>query len=113
MVVGLGIIQQSIKPNALYDTMSRNIEHKHNIMLLIRFISTVDNDEDMLCTFCDKVITDTVEHVILRCEGLLSDRTIMWNAILDGISVQSEANLLNKPDQDILCKNMGWLPNII
>ena len=103
----LGIIQQGIKPNALYGTMSRNIEHKHNIMLLIRFISTVDNDEDMLCTFCDKVITDTVEHVILRCEGLLSDRTIMWNAILDGISVQSEANLLNKPDQDILCILLG------
>ena len=39
--IRLGIIQQGIKPNALYNTMSRNTEPEHNLMLLIRFISTM------------------------------------------------------------------------
>ena len=60
------------------------------------------NDEYMLCTLCQCVVNDSVEHVLLRCEGLLDERCRMWDDILDALDVHIEAKLLNLEDHDIL-----------
>ena len=47
-------------------------------------------------------LTDSVEHVMMRCEGLLAERNNMWDKLLDGVNVHAEVHLLNKCDMNIL-----------
>ena len=95
-------IQPCLKPNILYRIMKDNIEHKHCWLLLIKMLTIVQTDECMLCTLCGKVLTDSVEHILLRCEGLLDERVEFWDKVLDGIPVLAEAELLGKEDKDIV-----------
>jgi hypothetical protein len=95
-------IQPCLKPNILYRIMKDNMEHKHCWMLLIKMLTIVQTDECMLCTLCGKVLTDSVEHILLRCEGLLHERVEFWDTLLDGIPVFAEAELLRKEDKDVV-----------
>ena len=56
----------------------------------------------MICTPCGKTLTDSVEHGMMRCEGLLAERNNIWDKLFDGVEVHAEANMLNKCDMNIL-----------
>ena len=56
----------------------------------------------MLCTLCGKVLTDSVEHILLRCEGLRDERVEFWDKVLDGIPVLAEAEFFRNENKDIL-----------
>ena len=95
-------VQPKLEPNRLYNVVRENPNLKSTIMLLIKMLTIIDNDEDMICTSCGKTLTDSVEHVMMRCEGLLAERNTMWDKLLDAVDVHAEANLLNKCDMNIL-----------
>ena len=95
-------IQGSLKPNILYTMLRTHEMNKKEIMRMIRMLTIEQTDEEMLCIKCKKTLVDSVEHTLLRCEGLLSERSAMWDELLDVLDVQAEAVLLAKPDEDIL-----------
>lgn len=95
-------IQPCLQPNILYSFMKDNVEHKKYWMLLIKMLTIVQSDERMLCTLCGSVVTDSVEHILLRCEGLLQERADLWDKLLDGISVFAESELFRKEDNDVI-----------
>ena len=95
-------VQPKLEYNQLYNVIRSKPLAKQNIMLLIRMLTIIDHDEDMLCTLCHKTLTDSVEHVMIRCEGLLQERNTMWDKLLDSVDVYAEVHLLNQGDSNIL-----------
>jgi exonuclease III len=100
-------VQPKLEPNQLYHVIRLKPVIKHNIMLLIKMLTIIDVDEDMLCTLCHKTLTDSVEHVMMRCEGLLEERNTMWDKLLDSVDVYAEVHLLNQGDSNILDIMLG------
>ncbi len=56
---------------------------------------------------CHKTLTNSVEHVMMRCEGLLEERNTMWDKLLDSVDVYAEVHLLNQGDSNILDIMLG------
>ena len=100
-------VQRNLRPNIIYHIIKTNPNEKKKLIVLIKALTIIQNDEDMLCTLCQCVVNDSVEHVLLRCEGLLDERCRMWDDILDALDVHIEAKLLNLEDHDILRIMLG------
>jgi len=45
-------IQQSLKPNVLYSIIKAHPQQKQCLMTLVKMLTIVENDEDMLCLRC-------------------------------------------------------------
>ena len=46
------------------------------------------------CTGCDEVVTNSVDHVMMRCTALLDERNSIWDRHLDSIDVHAEARIV-------------------
>ena len=55
----------------LYQCLKRDMPLRNSIMNIIRMLTIVEEDEQMLCTGCDEVVTNSVDHVMMRCTALL------------------------------------------
>ena len=95
-------VQPTLSPNRLYGVIQNNLHLRDSIMVMVRLLTIVDDGDTMLCSLCGKIATDFVEHVMMRCEGLLTERNCMWNKILDNVDVHVEVKLLNKTDDTML-----------
>ena len=95
-------IQPQLEPNVLYKCLRNNLEQRQSIMHIIMFLTIIENDEPMLCTACGQIVTDSVEHVMVRCSSLINERTDMWDIILDSVEVQAEAALVARDDTETL-----------
>jgi hypothetical protein len=58
-------------------------------MILVKMLTIVQNDEDMLCLLCHRVVIDLVEHVLMHYEEILDERSTMWDEILDHLDVHT------------------------
>ena len=47
-----------------------------NIVKLQAFPELSEEDD---CAMCGRTYTDTVERYVMRCEGLLDDRSKLWD----------------------------------
>jgi len=95
-------IQPQLQSSLLYKCLRNNLKQRHSIMHIIMFLTIIEHDEPMLCTACGQIVTDSVEHVMMRCASLVDERNDMWNRILDSVEVQAEAELVARDDLETL-----------
>ena len=95
-------IQTELQPNRLYSVMKRNLGSRSILLLMIQMLTVFEDDEDMQCSLCGNILTDSIEHIMMRCEGLIEERTLLWDKIMDSISVNAEADIMQRTDRDVL-----------
>jgi hypothetical protein len=96
-------IQPYLTKNIIYDTTERNIHMRSHLQLLIKILSVPENYYlPMMCELCNRVVTDSVEHIFMRCEQLVDQRNALWDGLLDSFGVSAEVDLFNREDGDIL-----------
>ena len=83
--------------------MGRNIQLRSSLQILIKVLSVPENFYlPMLCELCNTTVTDSVEHLFMRCENLVDERNELWDRLLDTFGVSAEVDLFNTDDDDIL-----------
>ena len=68
-------------------------------MNIVKLLTIVEEDEPMLCTACGDILTDSVDHVMMKCRELLVERNI-WDHILYNMNVHSEVRFVAKSDKE-------------
>ena len=100
-------IQSNLKPNFMYYVLCQNRNKKEDIMTMIRLLTIIQNDDEMLCILCNQTLTDSVEHYLLRCTALIPQRTVMIDEYMDNMNVFAETQLLNMDLENQLCIMLG------
>ena len=96
-------IQPQLQTNVIYEIMGRNIQLRSSLQILIKVLSVPENFYlPMLCELCNTTVTDSVEHLFMRCENLVDERNELWDRLLDTFGVSAEVDLFNRDDDDIL-----------
>ena len=85
-----------------------------NTVRLLAYPEKLGNAD--ICTVCGQEYTDTVEHHVMRCEGIVDSRSRAWDNILDTLDCEQEVQLLSSTDQvfldTILSKNNSLFNDI-
>ena len=71
-----------------------------NTVRLLAYPEKLDNAD--ICTVCGQEYTDTVEHYIMRCGGIVGSRSKAWDNSLDTLDCEQEVQLLSSTDQVFL-----------
>jgi len=95
-------IHCELKPHPLYGIIKENMRHRKDLINTIKLIAYPEVADLESCSLCQRDYTDTVEHYIMRCEGMIELRTSVWDVILDCLDCISEATLLRQSDDQLL-----------
>jgi len=96
-------VHQTLQPSVLYSIIKCRMECRKSLMNMVRLLAYPEkSDTTDICTACHQEYTDTVEHYVMRCEGLVESRSNAWDNILDGLDCDQEVQLLSYTDQDFL-----------
>ena len=103
-------VHESLRPSVLYSVIKCKMECRKSLMNTVRLLAYPEKlDNADICTVCGQEYTDTVEHYIMRCEGIVDSRSKAWDNILDTLDCEQEVQLLSSTDQvfldTILSKN--------
>ncbi len=72
---------------------------RKELLNIVKMCAFPEQSEECVCSVCGLIYTDTVEHYIMRCQGLVQTRSDVWDGILDCVTCQTEARLLNLSDE--------------
>ena len=72
------------------------------LLNVIKLSAFPENCAECVCEHCHSPYTDTVEHYIMQCQGLVSERSSMWDNILDQVTCSNEAKIMNLDIKDVL-----------
>ena len=106
-------IKPDLKPSYIYYLMKTNLDKRKLLMNIIKLCAFVEIAGESVCNVCDQNYLDTVQHYVLRCPGLLSERCNFWDKILDAVSCESEARIMNLGESDTLDMLLGRSNNIL
>jgi len=95
-------IHNELKSSILYFVIKDNMHRRKQIMNVIKLLSYPEQCDECICHLCNISFTDTIEHYVMRCQGLIEVRNVMWDNILDAIDCEAEAKLLSMDDVNIL-----------
>ena len=95
-------IHPTLSVHPLYKYLCKDLSLRQQIMNIVKLLTIVEEDEPMLCTACGDILTDSVDHVMMRCRELLVERNIMWDHILDNMNVHSEVRFVAKSDKEAI-----------
>ena len=95
-------VHMTLEPSLLYIMIKADIRQRDKFMNLMRILAYPEQSELCECTVCGCPYADTVDHYVMKCQGLITLRNVFWDNILDALSCDEEANLLRKDDDDIL-----------
>jgi hypothetical protein len=96
-------VHGSLQPSALYSIIKCKMECRKSLMNTVRLLAYPEKlDNADICTACGKEYTDTVEHYVMRCEGIVDSRSKAWDNILDKLDCSQEGQLLSSTDQVFL-----------
>ncbi len=71
-------------------------------MNMIKLLAFPQRTEECICHVCNCTYSDTVEHYIMKCQGILKTRTKFWNDILDSVDCMKEVKLISKDEDEQL-----------
>ena len=95
-------IHHELRPSRIYQTLKYNMRLRRHLMNIVKLQAFPELSEEDDCAMCGRKYTDTVEHYVMRCEGLLDERSKLWDCSLDCLSVIQEAAFLQKTDNEQL-----------
>ena len=71
-------------------------------MNIVKLLAFPEQSEVCMCDTCDSQYTDTVEHYIMRCNGLMDIRSQFWDVVLDSVECHEEARLLQQDEEQLM-----------
>ncbi len=93
-------IHPDLKPHPIYAIIKDNIKDRKQLMNTVKLLSFPETSDADECAHCTQIYTDTVSHYVLSCQGLVQERTELWDNILNCLSCEAEAILISQ-DTDI------------
>ncbi len=72
------------------------------LMNLIKLLSYPETTVECTCNVCDRSFTDCVDHYIMRCEGLITERMDLWDRLLDCVPCELEFMIIRMNDVETL-----------
>jgi len=95
-------VHRKLEPSYLYNVMKRYMYLKKKLMNVVKLLAYPEHSEECICELCGITYSDTVEHYLMRCQGLIRIRSDLWDNILDSVSCYEEVLFLQKDDQEML-----------
>ena len=95
-------VQNDLKENIIYTIIKSNLNVKSDLMLLMKMLTVPENYEQSQCDLCQALVNDPVEHTFLQCQSLISERSGMWDLILNNLDIQLEAVLFSMSDENMV-----------
>jgi len=92
------IAQPEIKISILYKVAAKYSETNNNIIHMARLL-TIPDTNNFHCHLCKVDIVNTAVHLLTLCPFLNDIRNIMWNEIIDAMSVEHSVSLHNKTEE--------------
>ena len=94
---------ESLRPSVLYSIIICKMECRKSLVNTFRLLVYTEKlDTAGICTVYRQEYTDTVEHYIMRCEGIIGSRSKAWDNILDKLDGEQEVQLISSTDQVFL-----------
>ena len=100
-------VHPELKPNVMYTLLRGNLRLRDSFTLLVKLLTIKEQDEDTLCTLCGNITNDAVEHMFMRCYGLLDERSDLWTSLLDDIDINAEVDIMQMDDEHALDVLLG------
>ena len=67
-------IHPDLAQHDVYDIIRSNMGIRRLLMNIVKLSAFVENSDQCVCDLCDQSYTDTVDHYIMRCPGLIVER---------------------------------------
>jgi len=95
-------INNVLKPSIIYGIIKNNMCQRKQLMNIVKLMAYPEQSDACTCHACGIAYTDTVDHYVMRCPGLIDTRVTFWDNILDGIDCDLEAQLLRMDESCVL-----------
>ena len=88
-------IHSKLNHHAIFDMIRKHMNIRKLLLNVIKLSAFPVNCAECVCEHCYNPYTDTVEHYIMQCQGLVSERSIMWDNVLDQVTCANEVKIMN------------------
>ena len=85
-------IQPKLNTNIVYTHIKSNLSLRSKLMSIVYMLTIVEEDEIMMCSECNNVLTNSVDHYIMRCNKFIIMRNKLWDDILDSMNAHAEVS---------------------
>ncbi len=95
-------IHPGLAPYPMYSIIKSHMKLRPQLMNLIKLLSYPQTTVECTCNVCDRSFTDCVDHYIMRCEGLITERMDLWDRLLDCVPCELEVKIIRMNDVETL-----------
>ena len=75
------------------------------ILIMVRWLCLPESE--MVCSLCNRTVTDMCKHILMQCPELYNERNIICDKIVDILPVEASVELFEMDDTEITDILMG------